>query len=420
MVMDLWGSRPTGKTILRAARLYDGTGGPVRQNVAVITENAKIVAVARSSDVPGGAGGVVDLDLGDATLLPGLIDVHTHLTFGFGTKGRKYEEVMRDDSDDLMLVRSIRNAQTHLAVGVTTLRDCGCRNSVTFSTREAFQKGVFFGPGVLVAGRPITITGGHFFFCNGEVDGPDEARKITRALIKQGADFIKIMASGGGTAITDRRRYSFSVAELAAIAEEAHREGRLVTAHCHSTQAIRNAVAAGIDCIEHASFIDPDNRRSYDEAVANEMARKGVYVSPCISTNYRTYEELKCRESVLSPSEEARMHDQYQTALERIEILRRLWKNGVKIVAGTDSIAVFGDYALGLEMMVWAGMTPSDAIVAGTGEAARAIGILDRTGTVEVGKDADLIACANDPLEDIRALGKPTMVMRGGRFFIRP
>jgi len=417
--MGEWGKASVGRVVIRAGTLVKGTGEAPSKKMAVIIEGSKIKAVAQASEVPEADGpGDIDVDLGEMTLLPGLIDVHTHLTFG--TKGRKYEEVMRDDSDDLMLARSIRNAQTHMAAGITTLRDNGCRNRITLSTREIFQKGIFFGPRVLASARPITITGGHFWFCNGEADGVDEARKLARRLIKEGVDFIKIMGSGGGTAITDRRRHSFSQAELAAIMEEVHREGRLATIHCHASQAIRNAVSAGVDCIEHITFIEPDGQKVFDQAVADEILRKGIFVSPTIQVGYRNYEQLKAREPDLTPVERRNMEQLYETVLSRIENVGRMLAMGIRIVAGTDSIASFGDFAIGLELFVKGGMTPHQAIISATGEAARAIGVGDITGTVEVGKEADLVACERNPLDEISALNQPVVVIKGGKPFILP
>ena len=152
--------------------------------------------------------------------MPGLIDIHAHLTFG--TPGRSYEEVMSEDSDDLMLVRAVRNCQTHLKAGVTTIRDCGARNRTTLSLRDAAAHGLFPSPRLLVSGPPITQTKGHFWWCNGEADGVDGVREQARKLLEAGVDFLKIMASGGGTKGTDQSRASYSAEEIAAAVHEAH------------------------------------------------------------------------------------------------------------------------------------------------------------------------------------------------------
>src|SRR5207237_8381350 len=188
---------------------------------------------------------VQDVRLPGCTLLPGLIDVHAHLTFGTG--GRSYEQVMREDSDDLMLVRAVRNCQLHLEAGVTTIRDCGARNRTTLSLRDAAALGLFPSPRLLVSGPPLTITGGHFWWCNGEADGVEGVQRQARWLLKQGVDFLKIMASGGGTVGTNQAGASYTVHEIAAAVREAHHVGKLTTAHCLAAESLANAVHAGID-----------------------------------------------------------------------------------------------------------------------------------------------------------------------------
>lgn len=417
----MWGNK-VGRVIIRAARVVVGEEASLLNNGAVVVEGSKIVAVAPAAEIPVPQNeNEIEVNLGDSTLLPGLIDVHTHLMLGYGTKGRKLPEIAQNDSNDLMLVRSIRNALTHMSVGVTTLRDCGCRDQTSFSARDAVDKGVFFGPRILAAGRAMTITGGHLFFCNGEADGVDGVRKLSRQLLKEGADFIKIMASGGSsTPSTDRRHSSFSLDELKAIVAEARRVGKLTAAHCHSKKSIRDAIAAGIDSIEHCSFVDDADRRGYDEEAVEQMAEKGIYVSPCIQTMWRDYEELKKRETELTPVERARMVDICQSAEIRLSNIGKMNAAGVKMVAGTDSMAVFGDYALGLTMMSQAGFTNKKVIQSATIEAARAIGVERITGSITVGKEADLIACAGNPLDDVSVLNGPSAVIKGGKPFILP
>src|SRR5687768_15808694 len=168
---------------------------------------------------------------------------------------------MTEDSDDLMLVRAVRNCRLHLRAGVTTIRDCGARNRTTLSLREAAGHGLFPSPRLLVSGPPITQTGGHFWWCNGEADGIDGVQRQARLLLREGVDFLKIMASGGGTLGTDQGRATYTPEEIAAAVREAHHAGKLTTAHCLAAESVANAVDGGIDQVEHINFIHPDGSR---------------------------------------------------------------------------------------------------------------------------------------------------------------
>ncbi len=329
-----------------------------------------------------------------------------------------YEEVIERDSDEVMLLRAARNAHIHLSAGVTTLRDCGARNRITFDLRRGVRQGVALAPRLLLSGRPVTVTGGHFWWCNQEADGVEGVRKAVRHLVQDGADFIKIMASGGGTAGTDNRRPSYSVEELRAIVDEAHSLGRPTTAHCIATQSIVNALDAGVDSIEHATFIEPDGSYRFNPWIAERIARQGVRVSPTVQTGYRKRERLLARREQghpLTPEERRRLEDLHVKCEKQVEFLGRLWSDwGVSIVAGTDAIQSFGDYCLGLELQIQAGMSPEDVIRSATSVAAQAVGLGDVVGAIEAGKEADLIVVDRNPLRDIRALRRMRMVMQGG------
>ncbi|MCQ3803516.1 MAG: amidohydrolase family protein [bacterium] len=406
-----------GQTVIRAKALFDGTGAPPVRNAVAVVEGSRIVAAGAEGEVEAPRGSQVrELDYRDGYLLPGLIDAHTHLMFGAGDA--TYEEVIERDSDQVMLLRAARNAHTHLSAGVTTLRDCGARNQVTFDLRRGVRQGLALAPRLLLSGRPVTTTGGHFWWCNQEADGVEGVRKAVRHLVRDGADFIKIMASGGGTAGTDPRKPSYSVEELRAIVDEAHNLGIPATAHCIATQSIVNALDAGVDSIEHATFIDPDGSYRFNPWIAERIAQQGVRVSPTVQTGYRKREKLLTRKErghALTPQEEQRLEALNVKCERQVEFLGRLWSEWeVSIVAGTDSIQTFGDYCLGLELQVQAGMDPADVIRSATSVAARAVGLADVVGTVEPGREADLIVVDQDPLGDIRALRSMRMVMQRG------
>jgi len=398
---------------IRPDRVIDGcTDQPLVAQVVDI-EGTRIVHVG-PGDEPSlvSESEVQDVQLPGCTLLPGLIDVHAHLTFG--TPGRSYEQVMQEDSDDLMLVRAVRNCQLHLAAGVTTVRDCGARNRTTLSLRDAAQLGLFPSPRLLVSGPPLTITGGHFWWCNGEADGVEGVQRQARRLLKQGVDFLKIMASGGGTVGTNQARASYTVDEIGAAVREAHHVGKLTTAHCLASESLANAVEAGIDQVEHINFIQPDGSRRFDQGVAERIVERNIYVSPTIQTGYRELERQSSR-SNLTMREQRQLNDLKYKLDTKLEFVRRFHQLGARIVAGTDAIATFGDYAIGLELLARAGIPPMQVIQAATRVAADAIGFGKIVGTIEVGKEADLVAVRGDPLGDIRCLNDVVAVVRAGQ-----
>jgi imidazolonepropionase-like amidohydrolase len=396
--------------IYHADVLIDGSGEEPQHNVEILVENGIIQDVAPVGTRRHPPGIPVNANPG-LTVLPGFIDVHVHLMFGSGP--RTYDDVIMHDSDELMLLRGARNAYLHLRAGVTTLRDCGARNKVTFALRSGADAELFLTPRLHLCGRPLTITGGHFWWCNEEADGVDGLRTATRRLIKEGADFIKIMASGGGS--TDSWFASYSVEEMAAAVNEAHSVGKKTTAHCLAAESISRAVDAGIDQIEHFNFLQPDGTRVFDDRTAEKILTRGVYLSPTIQTSYRQLERLQEREGSLTPPECALL-DEYRYKIEtKLDYVRRFYEMGAPIVMGTDAIQQFGDYALGLELLHRAGLSPMDVILAATGRAAKAIGSETNVGMVRPGMHADFISIDGDPLADIRALGRVVSVVQAGR-----
>jgi imidazolonepropionase-like amidohydrolase len=409
-------------TAISARSVIDGLGGPPLENGTVLVKDSRIVFVGPTVDAVAwlAAQGLPyrPIDTPSGHVLPGLIDSHTHVIFGVPEKA--YEEVMADDSDEMMLLRATRNVLVHLRAGVTTMRDNGARNRVTFDLREGVRRGYVLAPRLLLSGRPLTITGGHFYFCGQEADGEDEVRKAVRQLVKEGADHIKIMASGGGTINTDSTRACYTVRELRAIVDEAHLLGRRTTAHCGATQSIANVLDAGVDMIEHAAFIAPDGSLEFDPLLADRMAEQGTIVSPTIGVRYRDLQEVRrlVIEGKMAPTDTrfGLTPDQFERFFDRrIDTVRRLWKDhGVPLVSGTDAVARFGDYCIGLELMVDAGMSTMDVILASTSAAARAMNVDGELGTIEPGKTADLIVVDEDPLVDISALREMRLVMLGG------
>jgi imidazolonepropionase-like amidohydrolase len=419
------------RLVLRATRIIDGTGAAPIEDGGLALQGSRIVAVGPYREVvQEGEDEVVDF--AGKTILPGLVDAHCHLTLT-GT-GLTYEQ-MALDPDELMAVRAVHNSQVHLRSGVTTLRDNGGRNRVTFIVREGQRLGYFRGPRLLLSGRPLTHTGGHFHWCNGVADGPEEIRRAVRLLVSEGADHIKIMASGGMTLGNDVGLPSYTVEEMSVAVETAHSLGRLTTAHCRATRSMVNAIEAGLDCMEHAAFhhreeperygeggrLPPPPIR-YDPAVAEELARSGMFVSLTMQTSgYHTQKRLEAKEARegLTPLERQRLAAIKDFMEQKVAVLNKLLGLDLlpRIVISTDSgpdDMEFGRLYYGMELGVAGGMTPMQCIQAVTKIAAEACGVSKIVGTLEPGKEADVVVVDGNPLDNISIIGKVVAVYRGG------
>ncbi len=240
---------PASMTRILAPRLIDGRGGPPLQRAALLLEGSTIRAVGTEEELRPPDGATLEtLVYPNATILPGLIDTHTHLN-GFGD-GRLGDD-LAESPDELLLLQAARNARVHLETGVTTLRDCGSKQRTAFQLRRAIAMGIAPGPRLHLCGRPVTITGGHMWYFGQEADGADGVRQAVRQLVKEGADFVKIVATGGSTRTSDPARPAYNPDELRALVDEAHKFGKPTAAHCSSTQGVIDAVEAGVDTIIH-------------------------------------------------------------------------------------------------------------------------------------------------------------------------
>jgi imidazolonepropionase-like amidohydrolase len=401
--------------VFQADVLIDGSGSDVQRHVEILVDDEGVI----QSIAPAGTGErPVDTAVYSnpgKTVLPGFVDVHVHLMFG--EAGRTYRDVWHNDSDGLMILRGPRNAYLHLRAGVTTFRDAGAVRNVGFALKEGAQAGYFLSPRMLVCGRPVTISGGHFWWCGQEADGVDGVRTAVRQLVKEGADFLKIMADGGRPGDTFP---SFSVDELRAAVDEIHRVGKKAMAHCEGAEAIWRAAQAGVDEIEHINFLHADGRRVWDQATADAILEKGLFVCPTIQTGWRRIEQVqhKEREGCLTIEERRQLEMGLYKTNTKLEFIGRFHEMGVPIVAGTDSISRFGDYAIGLELLHRAGLSPMEVIVAATSLAAKSIGLDDRVGTVKPGMLADLVYIDGHPLTDVTALGRVSSVVLNGRIVV--
>ena len=412
--------------LIKPGWLIDSLGGPPRKDMAVIIKGSRILWVgpqerlSTSAAPPEAAHAVAEgqtWDFPQGTLLPGLIDTHTHTNMP--GDGRTGEDVNRD-SDDLRLLRSAQNVGLALKSGVTTLCDCGAWNRTAFSLKEGIASGIVDGPRVLVVGRPITVTGGHLWFMGGEVDGVDDIRKLVRQLIKEGADLIKVAASGGSTLTSDPFRPSFTVNELSALTQEAHNRVRPVAAHCRSTVAINYALDAGVDMIFHCFLHDPDSSYRFDQATAQRLADSGIWVNPTLGLGKPKLDQLRQKRDRegLSPEEEVCLNRMEEFGRIATDQFGRLIGMGVRLIGGSDagwSNGKFGDFQGELLAMHDVGLSPLQAVLAGTRDAAAAMGILESVGTIKAGKEADLLLVDGNPAEDITDLRRVAAVFLGGR-----
>jgi imidazolonepropionase-like amidohydrolase len=399
--------------VVRAARLLDVATGKYLDRPQVVITDGRISAIGKAGDaVPAGA---TVVDLLDATLLPGLIDMHVHLDsvaeIG-GYTGLQY-------SDAFWSVVQTANAKRTLEAGFTTVRNVGSAEFDDVGLREAIDGGYVPGPRIVTATYAIGATGGHcdstFFPPSMDqkspynVDSPDEGRKVVRTLKKYGAQVIKICATGGVFSHGDEPgQQQLTLAEMQAIVDEAHMAGLKVAAHAHGAAGIKDALRAGVDTIEHASLVD-------DEGIKLAV-QKGAYFSMDIyNTDYTQAEGA--RNGVL---EDNLRKDRDIGEVQR-ENFRKALKAGVKMIYGTDAgVYPHGTNGKQFAVMVRYGATPLQAIQAATITAAQALGREKDVGQAAVGRYGDLIGVSGDPLENIATLEKPVFVMKGGAVVVRP
>ncbi|HZS56146.1 MAG TPA: amidohydrolase family protein [Bryobacteraceae bacterium] len=398
--------------VLRAARLFDGKSDALVQPGVVVVSGNKIQSVG--SEAPAGA---TVIDLGDATLLPGFIDAHTHLTMDFNPdyNGARLNALTRTIPEEA--IRSTKNARVTLMAGFTTVRDVGSSDFLDIGLRNAINSGIVPGPRMLVAVHALGATGGHcddgdgfrFGLLNhetgpedGVINSPDQARFAVRFNVKYGADVIKSCPTGGVLSPTDDvDAPQLTQAEMDAIVTAAHELRRKTAAHAHGAEGAKRAIRAGIDSIEHGTFLD-------DEAL-RMMRERGTYLVPTLSVR------SGIAESKFPPlvQQKADLAVKSQDAM-----VRRALAMGVKIALGTDA-AVYphGNNALEFVLLNADGMTPAQSLRAGTSVAANLLGLQDKIGTLETGKLADIVAVPGNPFDNIKVTQSVLFVMKEGTIY---
>jgi len=404
-----------GRTLLHCGQLLDVLTGTVRGETTIVVVGNRITAV--SPGLLPALDGDVDIDLKKHTVMPGLIDLHVHLQSYFGPQ--RYLERFQNNPEDNALLAA-HHARITLRAGFTTVRDLGGEQVVAL--RNAISKGIAEGPRIVAAGRSIAVTGGHADQSNGMrrdlqgdpgpdsgvINGPDDARKAVRQRYKEGADVIKITATGGVLSVAkDGFRPQFTQEEVNAIVETANDLGMATAAHAHGSEGMKRAVLAGITSIEHGTMMTAE--------VMDLMQERGTWYVPTLSAGKFT--EEKAKEPGFYPAIVAQkalavsplMMDTFRTAIGR----------GVKVAFGTDAgVFPHGDNAKEFAYMIEGGMSPMAAIQSATVNASRVLGVEKDLGSIETGKLADLIAVAGNPVEDITELQRVKFVMKDGQVVV--
>jgi imidazolonepropionase-like amidohydrolase len=397
-------------TLLTAPRLFTGRDDAAIEQGAVLIEGERVLAAGPASEIGTPDGPVQRIDVPNGTILPGLIDCHTHLTCS--ATDRMVAEGFADH-DVTATIRATNHARAAVRAGVTTLRDCGSRHAVVSRLREAVRAGITSGPRMLLSGSVITTVGGHMHFVGREVRGREDLIQAIREQVRDGADFIKVTATGGGLVPGNPIHYiEFDREELTLIVDEAARLGVHVAAHTLSTESAAHVADARPRTAEHLTFYaDPSERVDYDPAIVDRLVERGIWASQVIiGWHRRAHGPLGVPRPDLEP-EMARKVE------ERAGVLRRMRGQGARFLAASDAgmpRTRFDNFGLILDLSVrHIGLSVAEAIRSATSAPATALDLADR-GVLEPGRLADVAVLDGDPFEDTRAFYRCALTLIGG------
>jgi imidazolonepropionase-like amidohydrolase len=407
--------KPPAPIVLKAAHIFDSVSGQLKEPGIVVVSGAKIVAVGNNKALPADA---KIIDLGDATLLPGFIDAHVHLGFEMSENWYEdwHEQMMRFPAEQALY--GAHYAKITLEAGITTVRDVGSSDYISLGLRNAIRAGQIPGPRMLISNYAIGSTGGHADQdpvppqrlpvagpLQGVANGAAECRAAVRYQIKFGADVIKFMPSGGVLSLSDPvDTPELTQEEMDAIVSEAHAWKRKVAAHCHGDKAAKMAIAAGVDSIEHGTFLQDDTLQ--------EMKNKHVFLVPTLFALHWVGKKADTYPPAIAAKARA-------ATAQNVIMFQHAIKIGVPIAMGTDAgVEPHGQNAREFSLMTTNGFPAAEALLAGTARAAELLGISEVTGTLQPDKSADIVAVAGNPLVNSEATEHPILVMKEGVIYV--
>ena len=413
IAVGLCSSARAENVVIHAGSLLDGISRTPQSQVSILVQDDRIVGVEKGFVTPAGSRVI---DLSKATVLPGLIDCHVHITSQSDGGDTVHEAVTRTRLDDAFL--SARYARNTLEAGFTTVRDVGGDTDLVVALKRAIKTGTIPGPRLWVAGAPLGPTGGHGDPANGldaelshprwdevTIDSPEKARRVVREFRRRGVDLIKIMPSGGVLSIGDDPSLQLMADdEIKAVVETAHALNMKVAAHIHGTQAINHAIVLGVDSVEHGTFANEESYKLFKQ--------HGTYLVPTLLIAQRVLDVANTHPERLPPTAADKARAVVPTLMANFS---KAYHSGVKIAFGTDeSLVPHGDNAKEFELMVKGGMTPIDAIMSSVHNGGDLIGDSQNIGSIQSGRYADIVAVTGDPVADITELQRVKFVMKGG------
>jgi imidazolonepropionase-like amidohydrolase len=416
----------TENAVFKADRVANPEVTAWLSNHAVIVEDGRISDVLQQSALPTGISDTHEIhELGDVSLMPGLIEAHAHMHTAAGPNPAYTQRAAFNDSKEFFIMRAVDHLRTALLSGVTTMRDLGGPTDVVFPVRDAVRAGVIPGPRLQLAGAPITTTSGHCWFFGAEADTAEEVVRAIRAQVKLGADLIKIMSTGGMfTPQANPRSAQYPVETLRAAVVEAERLNVQIVSHCLAADGVRNCVEAGIHTLIHARWHDSDFGKglAYDPDVAQMAADKGIWADS--TTGHIMVGDVRIAAGDVPPRvPHWAVSATTVTEDEHDIVLRDMRERGVRFVTGLDMGMAHGEFDMSAAN-AWSfvdllGFTNWEALAASTVDTAESLRIGSETGAIQAGLSADLLAVAGDPADDIEDLFKPTDVVVQGRLVKR-